>query len=455
MTGVTGKTSKNDEMLLYALCARGTRPDIQTENDASGAKLKTMGPPRQSHIMWDRGGDEAKAWWKSEVGTMEVEGENEDDDSLQEEAEGQDDEEIFDETHVLRELDALETKCAENQQQLEGKEVSAKDVVPDLDVNIPDSRHKAADPVPPELIDETKRKGALPSKNSGWEVQKIRTKQKRLSAVKVGNGFLTDMLQATSSGTDSALAHTNSSRKNSLTSREERANSENPTSLEFCATFVGSEVQQVQLNDKVVSKFDLVHSMAYSQDDATADDEVKQSSKRGTNTNLSFRSMDNDGNGDALNSVFRTVSSLLIADARPKINAIANKLKGKGYENTSAYKEENIELKFMGIGNIHVMRNSHRKIFGSLETGNWRTTVQKSNWLSHVQRVLAGACRVAAKIGTNQSVLVHCSDGECRCRCRWRRFFRVAFFVSPPPREPCSFCCVGGGGQTHTPKQNT
>ena len=66
----------------------------------------------------------------------------------------------------------------------------------------------------------------------------------------------------------------------------------------------------------------------------------------------------------------------------------------------------------MGIGNIHVMRNSHRKILGSCETGNWRTAVQKSSWLTHVQRVLASACRVAAKVAANQSVLVHCSDGE-------------------------------------------
>ena len=48
--------------------------------------------------------------------------------------------------------------------------------------------------------------------------------------------------------------------------QEERSGSENPTSLQFSATFFGSEVQQVELNNKVVSKFDLVRSTASSED---------------------------------------------------------------------------------------------------------------------------------------------------------------------------------------------
>ena len=44
---------------------------------------------------------------------------------------------------------------------------------------------------------------------------------------------------------------------------------------------------------------------------------------------------------------------LAIVDARPWINAEANKLKGKGYENVKYY-SDNIQLQFMGIINIHV-----------------------------------------------------------------------------------------------------
>ena len=105
-------------------------------------------------------------------------------------------------------------------------------------------------------------------------------------------------------------------------------------------------------------------------------------------------------------------SALLIADARPKINAMANKLKGKGYENTAMYKEQRIDLKFMGIGNIHVMRKAQIKLFLALNDGNWQSAVDKSNWIHHLQLILSSACRIAASLASSESVLVHCSDGE-------------------------------------------
>ena len=453
MTGVTGKTSRKDEMLLYALCARGTRPDVPTENNASGTKIQTMGRPRQSHIMWDRGGDEAKAWWKIEAEATEEEGE--DDHAQEHDRKEEDDEgEIFDETYVLKELDEIETKGEEQeeqrqqqqrqqqqqeqqQQQPGGEGVGVIDVVPSLD---PVSQ-TTADSAPFQPKQEMERDDVVAYKKLGWEVEKKRSKQKRLSTVKVGNGLLTDMLQGTPSlqklssrsfsktrslPSDNDSARPSSIRKTSITSREDRASSENYTSLEFSATFLGSNVQEVQLNDEVVSCFDIGRSMKSGEDDDSQSTESKKTDNGGTKQPSGRGSFSPsvkrnkveaasiEISRSANKSVSRTESSLLIADARPKINAIANKLKGKGYENTSTYKEENIELKFMGIGNIHVMRNSQRKIFGSLESGNWRSTVQKSNWLSHVQRVLASACRVAAKIGSNQSVLVHCSDGAFR-----------------------------------------
>lgn len=48
-----------------------------------------------------------------------------------------------------------------------------------------------------------------------------------------------------------------------------------------------------------------------------------------------------------------------IYDARPYLNAFANKIKGEGFENTSNYK--NIELFFLDIENIHVVRKSYKK----------------------------------------------------------------------------------------------
>ncbi len=43
-----------------------------------------------------------------------------------------------------------------------------------------------------------------------------------------------------------------------------------------------------------------------------------------------------------------------------QINAMANRAAGKGYENTEFY--ENVEFQFIGIENIHVMRQSLQKL---------------------------------------------------------------------------------------------
>ena len=49
-----------------------------------------------------------------------------------------------------------------------------------------------------------------------------------------------------------------------------------------------------------------------------------------------------------------------IYDARPYLNAIANKVSGKGFENTSYYR--NAKIFFMDIPNIHTIRDSYKKL---------------------------------------------------------------------------------------------
>lgn len=49
-----------------------------------------------------------------------------------------------------------------------------------------------------------------------------------------------------------------------------------------------------------------------------------------------------------------------IIDARPKANAVANQAKGGGYENVSHYSD--VTLDFVGIENIHVMRDALGKV---------------------------------------------------------------------------------------------
>ncbi|KAL3174185.1 hypothetical protein MRX96_041345 [Rhipicephalus microplus] len=56
---------------------------------------------------------------------------------------------------------------------------------------------------------------------------------------------------------------------------------------------------------------------------------------------------------------------MYVVDTRPRINAMANKAAGKGYENENFY--ENIKFQFFGIENIHVMRNSLQKLIDTCE----------------------------------------------------------------------------------------
>nr|CAD7439333.1 unnamed protein product [Timema bartmani] len=105
---------------------------------------------------------------------------------------------------------------------------------------------------------------------------------------------------------------------------------------------------------------------------------------------------------------------LFIMDARPSANAIANKAKGGGYESEDAY--QNAELVFLDIHNIHVMRESLRKLkelcFPNIEETRWLSGVESTYWLKHIKCILAAAVRIVDKVENHKtSVLVHCSDG--------------------------------------------
>lgn len=105
---------------------------------------------------------------------------------------------------------------------------------------------------------------------------------------------------------------------------------------------------------------------------------------------------------------------LFIMDARPSVNAVANKAKGGGYESEDAY--QSAELIFMDIHNIHVMRESLRKIkdicFPTVDDVHWLTAIEQTHWLEHIKCILSGAFRIVDKVENHRtSVLVHCSDG--------------------------------------------
>lgn len=124
---------------------------------------------------------------------------------------------------------------------------------------------------------------------------------------------------------------------------------------------------------------------------------------------------------------------LAIMDARPNANAIANKAKGGGYESEDTYL--NVDLIFLDIHNIHVMRESLRKLkdicFPANDDQKWLTSVENTFWLKYIKCVLGGAVRIVDKIQNfSTSVVVHCSDGWVRKEPAFDQIFKVAVNIN-------------------------
>uniref|UniRef100_A0AAQ5ZHC6 Myotubularin n=1 Tax=Amphiprion ocellaris TaxID=80972 RepID=A0AAQ5ZHC6_AMPOC len=85
---------------------------------------------------------------------------------------------------------------------------------------------------------------------------------------------------------------------------------------------------------------------------------------------------------------------------------------GGGYEGDEY---QNAELVFLDIQNIHVMRESLKKlkdiVYPNVEESHWLSSLESTHWLEHVKLVLSGAIQVADKVSSGNSVVVHCSDG--------------------------------------------
>ncbi|KAL2826862.1 protein-tyrosine phosphatase-like protein [Aspergillus cavernicola] len=106
----------------------------------------------------------------------------------------------------------------------------------------------------------------------------------------------------------------------------------------------------------------------------------------------------------------------LIVDARPTVNAYAMQAVGLGSENMDNYKFAT--KAYLGIDNIHVMRDSLNKVIDTLKDsdltplGPNRDQLAKSGWLKHISGILDGAGLIARQVGLQHShVLIHCSDG--------------------------------------------
>ncbi|PGH04849.1 hypothetical protein AJ80_08458 [Polytolypa hystricis UAMH7299] len=106
----------------------------------------------------------------------------------------------------------------------------------------------------------------------------------------------------------------------------------------------------------------------------------------------------------------------LIVDARPTVNALAMQAVGLGSENMDNYKFAT--KAYLGIDNIHVMRDSLNRVIDALKDsdlsplGPDRDQLARSAWLKHIAGILDGSALIARQVGLQHShVLIHCSDG--------------------------------------------
>ena len=122
-----------------------------------------------------------------------------------------------------------------------------------------------------------------------------------------------------------------------------------------------------------------------------------------------------------LGCIMSLCSKLYIYDARPYLNAFANRFNGGGFENKKHYTNDpnalDVELFFCSIENIHSARNSLNKMY-QLSLGNkiidnqkfW-SSLESTGWYQFIYLLLKFSNEVSKTLQSNYSVLIHCSDG--------------------------------------------
>lgn len=113
-------------------------------------------------------------------------------------------------------------------------------------------------------------------------------------------------------------------------------------------------------------------------------------------------------------------SKLHILDARPMVNAVTNMaFLGGGYESVTFY--VNTELEFMGIPNIHIVRDSYAKLRDLCEQHTqdietklttWYSQLEATHWIEYISGIIFSVKKIVDCMTIQKnSVLVHCSDG--------------------------------------------
>uniref|UniRef100_A0A914BYE1 Phosphatidylinositol-3-phosphatase n=1 Tax=Acrobeloides nanus TaxID=290746 RepID=A0A914BYE1_9BILA len=109
----------------------------------------------------------------------------------------------------------------------------------------------------------------------------------------------------------------------------------------------------------------------------------------------------------------QSASTLYLIDTRPKVNAMVNKVQGKGFEDVRNY--QNMQSHFFDIENIHVMRSSLNKLLDACQKSTSVTeylkAVESSGWLRHLKILIECGKFISDSILRCISCVVHCSDG--------------------------------------------
>ena len=110
-------------------------------------------------------------------------------------------------------------------------------------------------------------------------------------------------------------------------------------------------------------------------------------------------SFNEEGNSDKRAYIF---------DCRPYINAIGNKITGKGFIDNKNYHV--FKVIFGDIQNIHFMRSKFECLLNNIEMYDKNKTAL-ADWYDTLKSILKGAMQVRDLVLKGDSVIVNCSDG--------------------------------------------
>jgi len=130
-----------------------------------------------------------------------------------------------------------------------------------------------------------------------------------------------------------------------------------------------------------------------------------------------------------------------IFDARPYYNALANRLKGAGFENVNNYK--NTRITFCEIENIHHVRGCYSNLQSILSgkrvfDQKFLSSLESTGWTQMISLTIKRSIEIAERMKKN-SVLIHCSDG-------WDRTSQLSaltqLLIDPYYRTIYGFCVL-------------